>query len=206
MTGVNLYDEHTNFSKICRINLLERRVTSDFSSIPLFSFFFLPLLFRSSSGKNTVRSGSRTRNVGTWITSVRYLESERNIQVNLKTPKKSTARTSDDQKFRESVSWDRIFFTVNRSEILRGVGRSVKRATGSVGRGVCGKHVKYRDILKCIFSFLTPRRINNLLYSKKKSDVKLFIIHGVLPRFAAYFARINKDKIFLIILPGYTVV
>lgn len=110
MTGVNLYDEHTNFSKIYHINLLERRVTSDFSSFPLFSFFFLPLLFRSSSGKNTVRSGSRTRNVATWITSVRYLESERNIQVNLETPKKSTTRTSDDQKFRESVSWDGIFF------------------------------------------------------------------------------------------------
>lgn len=109
MTGVDLYDEHTNFSKICHINLLERRVTSDFSSLPLFSFFFL-LLFRPSSGKNTVRSGSRTRNVGTWITSVRYLESERNIQVKLETPKKSTTRTSDDQKFRESVSWDGIFF------------------------------------------------------------------------------------------------
>lgn len=65
MTGVNLYDEHTNFSKIYHINFLERRVTSDFSSFPLFSFFFLPLLFRSSSSKNTVRSRSRTRNVGT---------------------------------------------------------------------------------------------------------------------------------------------
>lgn len=174
-----------------------------FSSI---SFFLFPFSFSFSSGKNTVRSGSRTRNVGTWITSVRYLESERNIQVNLKTPKKSTTRTSDDQKFRESVSWDGIFFTVNRSKISRGVGRSVKRATDSVGRGVCGKHVKYRDILKCIFSFLTPRRINNLLPNKKKSDVKLFIIHGVLPRSGAYFAWINKDEIFLIIRPGYTVV
>ena len=47
MTGVNLYNEHTNFSKICRINLLKGRVTSDFSSFPLFPFFFFPLLFRS---------------------------------------------------------------------------------------------------------------------------------------------------------------